>query len=109
MKGKIQLTILALFVSHRSGEHNITLHPNKRHLKKELKSLMEVIHEDKDEEHHKEAVLEDRDAVNELRSYHEFADTTWYHYQEIPYGATIDLKKIAKKKAKRVTASKKSA
>ena len=93
-KIKLEFTMLALFVSHKSGEHHITMHPDIKHMKKELKDLLDVIHEDK-EEYVAEARRADYKAVRELDGEHaEFADGTWYHYQEVKVSKEIKPKEL---------------
>ena len=69
--------IFILFMSHRSGEHGLSIHNSMKELKEELKSVIEVIH---DEGLNKKAKKEDMKKVNEVCDgyWAELSDSTWF-------------------------------
>ena len=70
-------------MSHRSGEHGLTIHNTLEEVKDEVKSVVELIKENcgNDESEIQEAYNQDLKVVESIKGdgfYSELSDTTWF-------------------------------
>lgn len=74
--------VFVLFMSHRSGDHGLSIHNSMDELKAELKSVIELIKENKgiDEREIKEAYNSDLECLDEVCDgyFKELSDSTWF-------------------------------
>lgn len=69
--------VFVLFMSHRSGEHGLTIHNTIDEVKDEIQSVIDVIHE---ENKNTKAYREDTKKIKQLRGgyWAELSDSTWF-------------------------------
>ena len=79
--------VFILFMSHRSGEHGLTIHNTLEEVREEVKSVVEIIKEgvngdiddERNEEYHSDLMIVK--AINEDTAdgfYSELSDSTWF-------------------------------
>jgi len=70
--------VFILFMSHRSGEHGLSVHNTIKELQDELKSVIEMIHDDKSKK--SKEYKSDMKTVKEVcdNYYAELSDSTWF-------------------------------
>ncbi|HEY4755810.1 MAG TPA: hypothetical protein VIH28_07145 [Ignavibacteriaceae bacterium] len=70
--------VFILFMSHKSGEHGLTVHNSIEEVKAEVKSVVDIIHEGTK---NAEVLEEDLKVIDEITGdgdFHELSDTTWF-------------------------------
>lgn len=92
--------VFILFMSHESGEHGLTIHNSIEEVQAEVKSVVEIIHEDRDDgafcELLNEAYNNDLKIVEEITgdgTFNELSDTTWFDVFEREIQIETDLRK----------------
>lgn len=74
--------VYILFMSHRSGEHGLTVHNTVDEVKAEVKTVVEIIKNSEGDEGEKESSYQqDLEVVEEITGdgdFGELSDTTWF-------------------------------
>ena len=70
--------VFILFMSHKSGEHGLTIHNSIEEVQAEVKSVVEIIHEDAEDLDSYMKNLAIVEGITGDGTFNELSDTTWF-------------------------------